>query len=208
MDVIRIGMLKRPMPETPVRRAAQRGMVLLVALVVLVAIMIAGIAMMRSVDSTTLVAGNLAFQQSATNSADQGIEKAMAMLRTRSASQLSADDPTNGYFATMTSSQSPAAGQTWQSFWDANLAAAASDAGTDQAGNHIYFVVHRECQGNGLPGSGAQCVASPAVTTSTGNSQEAGEIELSSASQIYYRITVRVSGPRRTESYVQSHIAM
>jgi Tfp pilus assembly protein PilX len=206
MDAIGVGMLKRRI--APARQAGQRGMVLLVALVVLVAIMVAGIAMMRSVDSANLVAGNLAFQQAATNAADQGIEKAIAMLRTRSATQLAADDSSNGYFASMASNQSPTGGQNWQSFWEANLKTAAVDAGTDQAGNHIYYVVHRECQANGLPGSGAQCVASPAVTTTSGNSEEAGELELTSASQIYYRITVRVSGPRRTESYVQSHIAM
>ena len=202
-------MLKPQRFTAPLRRAGQQGMVLLVALVVLVAIMIAGISMMRSVDTATLVAGNLAFQQAATNSADQGIEQAITMLQGKSAGgTLNTSDPTSGYYATLGSADSPSSGQTWQAFWDANLAAAAYDAGTDQAGNHLYFVVHRECANALPPGSGGQCVASPVVTTSTGNSQEAGEIELQAASQIYYRITVRVSGPRRTESYVQSHIAM
>lgn len=200
-------MLKRR--TASLRHVRQQGMVLLVALLVLVAVMIAGIAMMRSVDSATLVAGNLAFQQAATNSADQGIEKAITVLQDLSATnKLNTDNPNKGYYATLTSSQSPAAGQTWQAYWDANLAASAYDAGTDQTGNHIYFVVHRQCLNPQAPGSGGQCVASPAVTTSSGNSEEAGEIELQSASQVYYRITVRVLGPRRTESYVQTHIAM
>jgi len=202
-------MLKRQSALARLRRTGQQGMVLLVALVVLVAIMIAGIAMMRSVDTATLVAGNLAFEQAATNAADKGIEQAIAMLQAKSASNsLDSNDPTNGYQASLRSTDNPPPGQTWQAFWDANLASSAYDAGTDQFGNHIYYVVNRQCANAMPPGAGGQCVASPAVTTATGNSQEAGEIELQAASQIYYRITVRVSGPRRTESYVQSYIAM
>ncbi|MDE2607447.1 MAG: hypothetical protein KGL68_16150 [Burkholderiales bacterium] len=203
-------MLKRQSALARLRRTGQQGMVLLVALVVLVAIMIAGIAMMRSVDTATLVAGNLAFEQAATNAADKGIEQAIAMLQAKSASgTLDSNDPTSGYFASLrATNDNPAAGQTWQAFWDANLASSAYDAGTDQFGNHIYYVVHRQCANALPPGAGGQCVASPAVTTANGNSQEAGEIELQAASQIYYRITVRVAGPRRTESYVQSFIAM
>lgn len=205
-------MLKPRRPRaTPVRRAMQRGMVLLMALVVLVVIMVAGIAMMRSVDTATLVAGNLAFEQAATNAADKGIERAIVMLQNKALTptSLDKDDVSSGYYATMRASASPSPGQNWEAYWDANLSGGNSyDAGTDQFGNHIWYVVHRECQFAQPPGAGGQCVASPKITTASGNSQEAGEIELQSASQVYYRITVRVQGPRRAESYVQSHIAM
>jgi Tfp pilus assembly protein PilX len=197
--------------STPARlgRAAQQGMVLLVALVVLVAIMVAGIAMIRSVDTATLVSGNLAFQQSATYAADKGVEQALAMLRQKQIDgKLDDNDATSGYFASQRATDSPAAGQSWQQFWDANLSAANFDAGVDQFKNHIYYVVHRQCANPKPPGSGGLCVASPTVTKSSGNAQEANEVELNAASQIYYRITVRVSGPRRTESYVQSHVAL
>src|SRR5262249_39720144 len=63
-----------------VGRARERGVVLMVALIVLVAMTLAGIALMRSVDTTTLIAGNLAFQQSATNGGDIGTETAIAWL--------------------------------------------------------------------------------------------------------------------------------
>lgn len=190
-------------------RTAQRGIVLLVALIVLVAITVAGIAMIRSVDTATLVSGNLAFQQSATHAADKGIERAVAMLKQKQTdATLDSNDTSNGYFASLRSTDNPASGQNWQQFWSANLAASAYDAGEDQFKNHIYFVVHRQCANAQPPGAGGQCVASPAITRASGNSQEANEVQLQSASQIYYRITVRVSGPRRTESYVQSHIAM
>lgn len=199
--------------RSPSRRPqGQRGMVLLVALVVLVAMTVAGIAMIRSVDTATLVAGNLAFQQAATRASDKGIEQAIAIVRAKSlASPVTThqDDPTSGYFATLRAADSPSGTTTWQSFWSTNYAASGAYAmPKDQFGNQVFFVIHRECANASPSGAGGQCVASPSITTSTGNSQEAGEIELNAASQVYYRITVRVTGPRRTESYVQSHVTM
>ena len=202
-------MLKRHSTSARLGRAAQRGMVLLMALIVLVAVMIAGIAMIRSVDTATLVSGNLAFQQAATYAADKGVEKALVMLKQKQADgTLDNNDPSNGYYASLRSTDSPASGQSWQEFWSSTLSGAAYDVGADQFANHIYYVVHRQCANPKPPGSGGLCVASPAVTKASGNAQEAGEVELQAASQIYYRITVRVSGPRRTESYVQSHVAL
>jgi Tfp pilus assembly protein PilX len=202
-------MLKRRPAPARTSRTAQQGVVLLVALIVLVAITVAGIAMMRSVDTATLVTGNLAFEEVATHAADQGVEAAMTMLAgKRTDATLDSNDVAAGYSATLRSTDSPATGQSWQEFWDANLAAVAVKLPDEPFGNKIYYVVHRECANAQPPGAGGQCVASPAVTKASGNSEEAGEIELQSASQVYYRITVRVSGPRRTESYVQTHIAM
>jgi Tfp pilus assembly protein PilX len=51
--------LARPVPRR------QRGAILFIALIVLVAMSLAGIALMRSVDTNVLIAGNLAFRQSA-----------------------------------------------------------------------------------------------------------------------------------------------
>ena len=57
----------RQMPFKPAR-SRQRGVSLFFALVCLVAIMLAAVALVRSVDTSTLISGNLAFQQSATSS--------------------------------------------------------------------------------------------------------------------------------------------
>jgi Tfp pilus assembly protein PilX len=202
-------MLKMDAPRTPARHA-QRGVVMIMALIVLVAITVAAIALTRSVDTATLIAGNLAFKKSATRAADKGIEQAVAVLKQKAIDgTLDSNDPASGYFATFRSlDDSPPYGTTWQSFWSTHYSAASYAMDADQFGNQVSFVINRECANAAPPGAGGQCVASPAVTVVAGNSQEAGEIQLASSSQIYYRITVRVSGPRRTESYVQSHIAM
>lgn len=207
-------MLKMQAARARLQRASQRGMVLLVALVVLVAVMVAGLAMMRSVDTATLVAGNLAFEQAATHAADSGIEAAVTMLRQRQHDdKLSENDTeTNGYFAylqPLEHNPNAATKETWQAFWQRALADKAVQlAPEEQTGNQVSYVVNRMCANALPPGAGGQCVASPSVTTAGGNGEEVGDVALSSASQIYYRITVRVAGPRRTESYVQTIVAM
>jgi Tfp pilus assembly protein PilX len=195
--------------HNPARRA-QQGIVMIMALIVLVAITVAAIALTRSVDTATLIAGNLAFKKAATRAADKGIEQAIAVLKQKSIDgTLDTNDPSNGYSAQLLTTDTPAAGTLWQSFWASKYSAANTYAlPADQFGNQVSFVINRLCANALSPGAGGQCVASPAVIQGGGNSQEAGEIELASSSQIYYRITVRVQGPRRTDSYVQSHIAM
>lgn len=201
-------MLTRRHPLRRRARSGQRGLVLIVALVVLVAITIAGAAMMRSVDTSTLVAGNLAFQQAATHAADKGVEQAFAMLKQKAADKtLHESDTSNGYFATRTEADNPREGKSWQQFWQDTLAAHARDAGEDQFKNHLYYVVHRECA-LAKPAADAQCVASPANTGGRNNSQRINPFNYRAATSVYYRITVRVVGPRRTESYVQSYVAM
>jgi type IV pilus assembly protein PilX len=69
----------------------QRGVVLLITLIILVAMTLAGIGMMRSVDTGTIVAGNLAFRQSAANAGDAGMAQAFGALVSVANSGNSAD---------------------------------------------------------------------------------------------------------------------
>lgn len=58
----------------------QRGVVLLITLIVLVAMMLAGIGMMRSIDTTTMIAGNLAFREATLHAGDSGMNTAFSQL--------------------------------------------------------------------------------------------------------------------------------
>ncbi len=51
---------------------SQRGVVLLIALIIMVAMTLAGIGMMRSVDTGSVIAGNMAFRQAALHASDTG----------------------------------------------------------------------------------------------------------------------------------------
>lgn len=193
--------------------AGQRGVVLLVALIVLVAMTLAGIALVRSVDVANVIAGNLAFQQSATLSGDTGVESAVAWLETTATSSptsLHNDDATNGYYANgSNASRSPAAGVSWDTFWVNTYTSSNSrQLPLDStSGNQASYVIDRLCSAAGSPSGGAGCMGSPQVTTATGNEEEAGNIQLNAPSLVYYRITVRIVGPRNTVSYVQAIVA-
>lgn len=71
----------------------QRGTVLFFALVALVAMSLAAVALIRSVDTSTIIAGNLAFKQSATSSGDSGIDAALTWLANVQTVSDAANDP-------------------------------------------------------------------------------------------------------------------
>lgn len=187
----------------------QRGSVLFFAIMVVVIMTLAGIALVRSIDTTNLIAGNLAFHESATHSGDTGIEAAIAWLQLNSAgSILNTDDATNAYAANgINASQSPAAGQSWDAFWTQTLEARSKRLSTNAAGNTVYYVIDRMCSFAGSPTAGASCASSPLPNPASGNAEVAGKLQLNAPSLVYYRITAKIVGPRSTVSYVQTTIA-
>jgi len=60
--------------------ARQRGVVLIVALIALVLLMIGGVALVRSMDTSQLLAGNLAFKRDLVNRGEAGIGQAIGLL--------------------------------------------------------------------------------------------------------------------------------
>ena len=208
-------------PGTP---SHQRGVVLLIALIMLVAMTLAGIALVRSVNVTNIIAGNLTFQQGATNSGDTGIEMAINWLETNNGSTLYLPVAAQGYSATR---QDPAAGQSWDAFWRAVLATQAvtvdprtpsaplivayseSSIYRNAAGNIVSYAIQRLCA-QALPPSttGAACSQPPATASTSGGSKGAGVVALTYGDQVYYRITARIAGPRNTVSYVQAIVAL
>ena len=66
----------------PRRLRRQQGVVLYVALIVMIAMMLAGVAMLRSVGTGVGVAGNLAFKQNATLAGDRAAAHDARVART------------------------------------------------------------------------------------------------------------------------------
>ena len=67
-------------PRVEALKSTQRGVVLFIALIVMVVMSLAAVALMRSVDTTTAVIGNLAFRQASILPANYAIEDAAAGL--------------------------------------------------------------------------------------------------------------------------------
>ncbi|MBL8392503.1 MAG: hypothetical protein JNN21_11615 [Candidatus Accumulibacter sp.] len=187
----------------------QQGVVLLVALIVLVALTLAGVALVRSVDTANLVAGNLSFHQSAIQAGERSTELALNnwLQPNNTMGNTNLHNNATGYVAAGIA-QAPAAGQSWDAYWTALTTGGLtpSAGGTDAAGNTVQYIVHRLCATTGAPHL-ANCAREPA-STNTGGSQTAGGIAPISNNRVYYRVTTRIEGPRRTVAYIQTIIAL
>lgn len=192
-------------------RARQQGVVLLITLIVLVVMLLGSVALVRAVDTTNVIAGNLSFHQAATHSGDTGVEAAIAWLESQNGSgALYNHNFAMGYSATRID---PAPGQSWDNFWNTVLAAQSitlNGGAPDAAGNIVSYAISRMCNAIGDPATvNTDCSVSVVASTNAGaNSQGATEVGLQYSTQYYYRITARIAGPRNTVSYVQATVAM
>jgi type IV pilus assembly protein PilX len=194
---------------------SERGMVVFIALIVLVAMTLAGLATLRSSGSAILTAGNLGFRQGATVAGDLAGEVGLAWLKTQGSVTLQTRDPTKGYYANFNDLQPPLpAGvtfnpMTWgEANWKNAAQAVQVNAGAvDAAGNRVSYVIHRMCAENGLIAGTGVSLTQECVTLSDpgkGAPKESGQKALVGTSQVYYRITARIEGPKNTVSFVQT----
>ncbi len=186
----------------------QKGLVLFVALIALLAMSLAAAALIRSVDTSTMVAGNLAFKQSATLAADYGIESAFKWL-TDNPAKVPDDHDAEGYHSTL-------AGIDFkdEDNWDDAMSEPASgngyaaDGKDPLTGNTVRYIVQRMCKVTG-PANKSNCLfgTGTSKTSSSGVDENAqmGAIVISSLSPMY-RVTARVVGPKNTVSYVQAYL--
>jgi len=205
------------------RMARQRGVVLFIALIVMVAMSLAAIALIRSVDTTSQVIGNLAFRQASILPANLAIEDAASGLFVDAGApriaNVTADDATQNYFATHKPDD-----PTWDSkgklslpdgvpqpLWTKTAAAALTrQLPADGAGNTITYIVERMCNPDVVaPGNDGTGKASEGWCD-LGTPKGGGKHTINEAAafnfppQPFYRVTVRVDGPQNTVSFLQA----
>jgi type IV pilus assembly protein PilX len=78
----------------------QRGVVLFIALIAMIVLSLAGVALIRAVDTTGSVAGNIAFRQASIPAVNMAIEEAVNALY-NSTLNPEKDDPAYRYYATL-----------------------------------------------------------------------------------------------------------
>lgn len=208
----------------PIHAIKQRGVVLFFALVALLVMSLAAVALIRSVDTSTMIAGNLAFKQAATISSDAGVEAAMTWLAgieaantalnvlTNAAHPFNSDNAVAGYY----SNANPAlilTTDTWggvASWTNANSVLVLPDP--DSSGNTVRYVIQRMCRTANVAIQNADCLFSGAIQDTNGQNiplpQDicigAGCPAAGQTPQI--RITTRTTGPKNTVSYVQAFV--
>lgn len=90
--------MTRTARRTPAPRR-ERGVVLFIALIAMVVLSLAGVALIRAVDTTGSVAGNIAFREASIPAVNLAIEKAVDALYVSKLINQDQDDPAHNYFA-------------------------------------------------------------------------------------------------------------
>jgi type IV pilus assembly protein PilX len=189
-------------PAAPPR---QRGVVLVFALIALVALMLAGVAIVRSVDTGNLISGNMAFRQAALQSSDIGVEAAFIALPTIVSSSKDANI-SNQYFALRqpTDSSGVPTSVNWANVSCRNNLNAVVTCSDQEY--QVKYIIDRMCDqqtNNSTTVTDVQGYCFADISSGKGGSKGVLSEVFSSADAIYYRATVQVTGPRNTVAYVQ-----
>jgi Tfp pilus assembly protein PilX len=167
----------------------QSGTSLIIVVILLVILMISALALVRSSETVGAIAGNVAFKQAATEAADTGIAAANAWLIGAANTDLAV---AGVYYATRQNVDTH--GLPTINWADVPVRAVSHFK--------VQHVVERLCQG---PTPVANVVSQCLTTENTQDgSRKVGSPAYTGTTAVYYRVTVRVQGPRNAESYVQS----
>lgn len=192
------------MNSHPTARARQRGVVLIFALIVLLILTIGGVALLRSMSSSLFAAGNLAFRRDLMNQGEQAVANVMAQFQTGilATSGVTDADLITANYKSITLGTNPQ-GVPNALLSDAVFATvgqASNDIIDATSGVKIRYVIDRLCN---LPGVAisTNCVQSTAVP---GGGTHNRNTSVAPPSATVYRLSVRVSGPRSTQVFMQT----
>lgn len=203
-------------------RDGERGMSLMVVMVALVIMSIGAIGLIRMVDTSALVAGNMAFKQSTTSTADGSAERGIQWIQ--NAADLTTDNANQGYYAsslteldvTGKSSAVTRALVDWSGD-DCAYAASGTFSSCKKASPEIVsgdyrtrYVIARMCKTAGsIDASGNSCVKPILLSAADGGrgSQDYTTPGVTVKSSLpYYRLIVRSVGPRNTVSLTETYV--
>lgn len=208
------------------RAVRERGIALIVAMIALAILSLAAVALIRSVDTTTIVAGNLAFKRASVNSGDSGVEAAITWLNgiqaanngvnvlTTPGHPFNQDAPAQGYYSSVHDSVGdPAYIDLFNNaFWTDANSVVLNGGAPDQAGNITRYIVQRMCRTANQPVQTANCLFSGALIDNNGQNVKLPQDICNGAGcpvagqTPMLRITSRVQGPKNTVSYIQAFV--
>lgn len=207
--------------------ATQRGVSLLFAMMTLVVLALAAVALVRSVDTGSLVIGNLGFKQDTTAYAERASEEAITFLSANVASNaLDSHVPDEGYYATSYQTLDPlnsTPGTVTRSVVDwTGDGCATYSSGTytggclspktsvSANGNTTQYVISRMCESQLAATDSSNVCASPLTTTASA-SPTRGAVDYQNSARFglpgagpYFRIVVRTAGARNTATFTET----
>jgi Tfp pilus assembly protein PilX len=188
----------------------ERGIVVFVALIAVVLLSLAAVALMRSVHTSTMVVGNLAFRQAAQVLSAAAVERAIYEMFPPSAviADLTVHDTARNYFASIQPNQDRnGVPRPLQGDPAVNYAPLGAQVITDNpTGNVARYVVERMCDDDaiGMAATQKDCEMIPPKQSAAKETQLKKGITLPRIP--YYRVTVRVDGPGNSVAYSQAMI--
>lgn len=213
---------------TPIRR--QRGVSLIFALIALVIVSLGAVALVRSVDNSSLVIGNLGFKQDATSAASQAAEAAVAYLNANAGTTLHSDQVAAGYYASsLDSLDVTGQGSTantravvdWNGSGNCSLYATGSfgtcmspsaEISLNGGVNRARYIVTRLCAVAGAPAAIDCAVPTGSQLTGGGNkgaqSYKDGKAQTTVVNSQFYRVVVRATSARGTVSFTETIVQL
>jgi Tfp pilus assembly protein PilX len=186
----------------------QAGISLVMTLIILVVITLSSLAMVVSMRAGISAAGNIAFSQAAVRVADVGVKAAYDRVKALiEALRTALNDPSTAeaYYvvhndATGCTAAIEFAPESYD-FMNPNCARELAQTSNFR----IFYVIHRLSTAAGQCSGAAGCQYTPQVETT---STEGGTKPLPTTNSqfVYYRVTVKVVGPRNNNRYVQALI--
>ena len=204
----------------PTNKLRQKGVVLFMAMIALVVMSLAAVALIRSVDTNSQIAGNLAFRQSAITSSSYGIEYMADTIGVQPAAFGEATSAGQGYYATCETfdtdplNRCDGANLTLDANWQPGVTSGLANGlgvagGVDAYGNTIQYIVERMSVSLGnVSVTKDALLASSDVSPSGLSNCTTGSCPKDKLVDIpVYRVTVRIAGPKNTVSYIQAFIS-
>ena len=188
----------------------ERGVVLLFCLVVLVVLLAGGVAVMRSMNASLTTAGNLAFRRDLVNQGEQATARVLTQFRSGGVLQTPASEAADLTSANYSASRLDTNAQGIPTVLLQSDSAFGAKGSTSNDivynGVTVRYIIDRLCNAAGLPSTlgPTGCVYAPSTTQVTGGSSQRARDDLPPPSSIVYRLSIRVTGPRDTQVFLQS----
>lgn len=172
-------------------RRRQRGTTIVITLILLVVMLLGGIALSRLTETGTLAAGNAAFHEAAVQASEVGVNTAFAAVRALTNEEIDSGSWYRASALPADATNNLPTGLDWDGLPEIVVGPYS-----------VRYVVDRLCTG-AMPVTDAvrQCL-NKSVKIDESSSVGAARIDPPSVKQ--FRITVRVTGPKNTQAWVQS----
>jgi Tfp pilus assembly protein PilX len=200
------------MKSLTILHSRQRGIVLFFALIALLAMSLAAVALLRSVDTSATISSDAGVENAVTYMGGTALANAGTNPVTNAAHALNQDIPASGYYATM----NPALNLTNPLLWQTGSSAAVNPDGSneptpDSSGNRVRYIIQRMCRTSGVIIPNAKCLfgEAPPGGEMEGVKRPQDWCDLSSpgcptpGQTPLLLVTARTQGPKGTISFVQ-----